>query len=73
MLQNAVIRFPPHRKEECDDKKSGFEFLISSFCPLRLFRFLCRVSLSGNGGRSEREEAAGGECWVRNVEITDVD
>lgn len=44
MFQNALIRFPPRRKEERDD--SGFEFLASSSGE---FRFLSLLTGGGNG------------------------
>lgn len=54
MLQNAIIRFPLYRKEECDDKKVDLNFLfplfvLCLFCSLALeFWFVCCVSLSAN-------------------------
>lgn len=84
MLQNAIIRFPLYRKEECDDKKVDLNFLfplfvLCLFCSLALeFWFVCCVSLSANRKwwmqwEREREEAFEVECWVRfrfSAEVT---
>lgn len=56
MFQNAVIRFPPRRKRQRDDK-ADLNFLLPRFSSSSLDSFaFCLVSLeTGNGGSNRAD------------------